>query len=80
MSRLLKHWFRLDTTVNRYVPNIKMAGGKVKYVPMHPPANGATETTSAAEWSIDMDQLRGAITPRTRMIVSRLLKPSELPS
>jgi kynurenine aminotransferase len=46
-----------------------MPGGKVVYVPMHPPPKGATETTSAAEWTIDMEQLEAAITPNTRMIV-----------
>jgi kynurenine aminotransferase len=36
---------------------------------MHPPPNGATETSSAGEWKIDMEQLEKAITPKTRMIV-----------
>jgi kynurenine aminotransferase len=46
-----------------------MPGGKVVYVPMHPPPNGATETSSAGEWKINMEQFEKAITPKTRMIV-----------
>ncbi|KAF2762293.1 PLP-dependent transferase [Pseudovirgaria hyperparasitica] len=54
---------------DQYVSNIEMPGGKVVYVPMHPPLQGAMKTTSAAEWSIDMKELESAITPKTRMIV-----------
>ncbi len=36
---------------------------------MHPPKDGATKTTSAAEWTLDMKSLEAAITPKTRMIV-----------
>jgi len=46
-----------------------MPGGKVVYVPLHPPSDGHERTSSASNWSIDMDELRQAITPRTRMIV-----------
>lgn len=46
-----------------------MPGGKIVYVPLHPPPKGATETSSAAEWTVDFDALSAAITPRTKMIV-----------
>jgi kynurenine aminotransferase len=46
-----------------------MPGGKVVYVPLHPPSTGATKTSSASEWTIDMKELEAAITPKTRMIV-----------
>ncbi len=46
-----------------------MPGGKIVYVPLHPPPNGAIETSSAAEWTVDFDELSAAITPRTKMIV-----------
>jgi kynurenine aminotransferase len=46
-----------------------MPGGKIVYVPLHPPAKGATETSSAGEWSIDFKELEAAITSRTKMIV-----------
>ncbi|KAJ4988732.1 aminotransferase class I and II [Stagonosporopsis vannaccii] len=54
---------------DQYISNIEMPGGKVVYVPMHPPKDGATKTTSAAEWSLDIKELEAAITPKTRMIV-----------
>ncbi|KAK0661716.1 putative aminotransferase C6B12.04c [Lasiodiplodia hormozganensis] len=54
---------------DQYISNIEMAGGKVVYVPMHPPKEGATKTTSAAEWKIDLKEFEAAITPNTRMIV-----------
>jgi kynurenine aminotransferase len=53
----------------RYISNIEMPGGKIVYVPMQPPATGATKTSSAADWTIDFDQLEKAITPKTKMIV-----------
>jgi len=46
-----------------------MPGGKIVYVPMSPPKDGATVTSSAANWTIDFDALERAITPRTKMIV-----------
>ena len=46
-----------------------MPGGKVVYVPLHPPADGATKTLPASAWTLDLSELEAAITPRTRMIV-----------
>jgi len=54
---------------DQYISNIEMPGGKVVYVPMHPPKSAATSTSSAAEWSIDISALENAITPKTRMMV-----------
>lgn len=59
----------LFTRKCRYISNIEMPGGKIVYVPMHPPATGATKTSSAADWTIDFDELERAITPKTKMIV-----------
>src|SRR5258706_15832073 len=53
----------------RYISNIEMPGGKIVYVPLHPPPKGAIQTCSAAEWSLDIKELEAAITPRTKMIV-----------
>jgi kynurenine aminotransferase len=47
-----------------------MPGGTIKYVPLHPPKDGATTTSSAANWIVDMAELENAITPNTKMIVS----------
>jgi kynurenine aminotransferase len=54
---------------DQYISNIEMPGGKVVYVPMHPPSAGARVSTSAAEWKIDMEAFRAAITSKTRMVV-----------
>ncbi|KAM4060646.1 aminotransferase class I and II domain-containing protein [Hirsutella rhossiliensis] len=54
---------------DQYISNIEMPGGTIKYVPLHPPETGATKTSSAADWTIDFDELERAMTPRTKMIV-----------
>jgi len=36
---------------------------------MHPPKDGGSRTSSAAEWTIDFEQLEKAISPRTKMLV-----------
>ncbi|EFX06618.1 aminotransferase, class i/classii [Grosmannia clavigera kw1407] len=54
---------------DQYISNIEMPGGKVVYVPLHPPADGSEQTTAASAWSIDFGELERAITPRTKMLV-----------
>ncbi|KAL5321567.1 hypothetical protein ACEPPN_009527 [Leptodophora sp. 'Broadleaf-Isolate-01'] len=54
---------------DQYLSNIEMPGGKIVYVPLHPPPNGASQNTSSAEWTVDFAELEAAITPRTKMIV-----------
>ncbi len=46
-----------------------MPGGKVVYVPLHPPSEGALRSSSANNWTLNMSELEAAITPQTRMIV-----------
>ncbi|RMY23900.1 hypothetical protein D0867_01747 [Hortaea werneckii] len=54
---------------DQYISNIEMPGGKVVYVPLHPPKDGATKTTSAGDWTLDMKELESKITDKTRMMV-----------
>ncbi|ODQ68597.1 PLP-dependent transferase [Nadsonia fulvescens var. elongata DSM 6958] len=54
---------------DQYISNIQMPGGKVVYVPLHPPADAAFKTSSAANWSLDVKELENAITAKTKMIV-----------
>ncbi|GAM86275.1 hypothetical protein ANO11243_042870 [Dothideomycetidae sp. 11243] len=54
---------------DQYISNIEMPGGKVVYVPLQPPKEGATRTTSASEWILDIKALENAITDKTRMLV-----------
>jgi len=54
----------------RYISNIEMPGGTIRYVPLHPPKDGATRTSPASEWKIDFDELEKTINSKTKMIVS----------
>jgi kynurenine aminotransferase len=54
---------------DQYISNIEMAGGVVRYVPMCPPSSGDTSTTSANEWTIDLEKLKDAFNSRTRMVI-----------
>lgn len=38
------------------------------FVPIRAPDAAATSNVSAAEWKVDLDELRAAITPKTKMI------------
>ncbi|KAF7332130.1 Aminotran-1-2 domain-containing protein [Mycena kentingensis (nom. inval.)] len=53
---------------DQYLPSITFNGGKPVYVPLHPP-KGARKAHTSNEWTIDLEELRAAITPRTKMIV-----------
>ncbi|EEB89998.1 hypothetical protein MPER_11854 [Moniliophthora perniciosa FA553] len=53
---------------DQYLPSIVFNSGKPVYVPLHPPKNNTGRITSD-DWTIDIDELRAAITPRTKMIV-----------
>ncbi|MCJ1480763.1 hypothetical protein MMC06_000918, partial [Schaereria dolodes] len=46
-----------------------MAGGTIKYVALQPPKDAAMKTSSAANWTINMQDLRRAINAKTKMIV-----------
>jgi kynurenine aminotransferase len=54
---------------DQYLSNIEMPGGTIRYVPLHPPADGAVRTSSAANWSIDFAELEAAFNSKTKMIV-----------
>lgn len=54
---------------NRYISNIEMPGGTIRYVPLLPPKDGGVRTSSASQWTIDFEQLEKTINPKTRMIV-----------
>ncbi|KAI5291330.1 hypothetical protein KEM54_005373 [Ascosphaera aggregata] len=49
--------------------NIEMPGGRIRYVPLHPPKDGSTRTSSAANWTIDFEELERTVNPKTRMVV-----------
>ncbi|KAH9482394.1 putative aminotransferase C6B12.04c [Psilocybe cubensis] len=53
---------------DQYLPSVTFNGGKPVYVPLHPPKDSLIKPTSN-DWTIDVDELRRAITPRTKMII-----------
>ncbi|KAJ7368154.1 PLP-dependent transferase [Mycena albidolilacea] len=52
---------------DQYLPSVTFNGGKPVYVPLHPPK--VEGKNSSNEWTVDLAELRRAITPRTKMIV-----------
>jgi kynurenine aminotransferase len=54
--------------VAQYVPQITFNGGKPVYVPIRAPAAAATSNVDASEWKIDLEELKKAVTPKTKMI------------
>ncbi|KAJ5730086.1 kynurenine aminotransferase [Penicillium malachiteum] len=54
---------------DQYISNIEMPGGTIRYVPLHPPKDGATRTSPASEWTIDFNELENNINSKTKMIV-----------
>ncbi|KAL1898685.1 arylformamidase [Ceratocystis pirilliformis] len=59
----------MEPFFDQYISNIEMAGGCIRYVPLHPPADGAERTSSAADWALDIEELEAAFTPKTKMLV-----------
>ncbi|KAF8981514.1 1-aminocyclopropane-1-carboxylate synthase 1 [Cyathus striatus] len=53
---------------DQYLPSVTFNGGKPVYVPLHPPTD-VTDKPTSNDWTIDIDELRRAITPRTKMII-----------
>ncbi|KAJ3994101.1 pyridoxal phosphate-dependent transferase [Lentinula boryana] len=53
---------------DQYLASVTFNGGVPIYVPLHPPAN-ASGKFSSDEWKIDPEELRAAITPRTKIII-----------
>ncbi|KAH9994112.1 pyridoxal phosphate-dependent transferase [Russula compacta] len=53
---------------DQYLPSVTFNGGKPVYVPLHPPPHDNPKPTSN-DWTIDFEELRAAITSRTKMII-----------
>ncbi|KAI0739557.1 PLP-dependent transferase [Daedaleopsis nitida] len=55
---------------DQYLASIVFQGGKCVYVPLHPSKQPAPGVKSGRQsWTVDFDELRRAVTPRTKMIV-----------
>ncbi|KAI0049651.1 PLP-dependent transferase [Auriscalpium vulgare] len=53
---------------DQYLPSVTFNAGKPVYVPLHPPAHDQKKPTSN-DWTIDFEELRRAVTSRTKMII-----------
>ncbi|KJA30054.1 hypothetical protein HYPSUDRAFT_32114 [Hypholoma sublateritium FD-334 SS-4] len=53
---------------DQYLPSVTFNGGRPVYVPLHPPKDTITHPTSN-DWTIDVEELRRAVTPKTKMII-----------
>ncbi|GAA5961607.1 hypothetical protein JCM3765_002646 [Sporobolomyces pararoseus] len=53
---------------DQYVPQITFNGGTPVYVPIRAPEGASTSNVPASEWKINFDELRKAITPKTKQI------------
>jgi kynurenine aminotransferase len=53
----------------RYVYYVELAGGIVRYVPLHPPPDTESKPVSSNEWKLDLQELEAAISPKTKMMV-----------
>ncbi|KII94679.1 hypothetical protein PLICRDRAFT_96798 [Plicaturopsis crispa FD-325 SS-3] len=58
---MFEPWF------DQYFPSVTFNGGVPVFVPLHPPTVDAKSTSD--EWKLDFDELRRAVTPRTKMII-----------
>ncbi|RBY93634.1 putative succinyldiaminopimelate transaminase DapC [Blastococcus sp. TF02-8] len=52
-----------EPVYDSYSASVAMAGGVVRAVPLHPPADGL------GAWTFDETELRAAVTPRTRLLL-----------
>ncbi|KIP12662.1 hypothetical protein PHLGIDRAFT_113268 [Phlebiopsis gigantea 11061_1 CR5-6] len=52
---------------DQYLPSVVFNAGKCVYVPLHPDPTKPKPTSD--DWKIDFDELRRAITPRTKLIM-----------
>ncbi|SCU87023.1 LADA_0E01530g1_1 [Lachancea dasiensis] len=54
---------------DQYISNIQIPGGKPTYVPLHPPKDMSERVTSGTEWRVDYEELRKAVTPKTKALI-----------
>ena len=53
---------------DQYVPQVTFNGGVPVFVPIRAPQAATEGNVPASEWKVDLDELRKAITPRTKML------------
>lgn len=53
---------------DQYTAQVLFNGGVPVFVPIRAPVGASNATVNSSEWKIDLDELRAAITPKTKMI------------
>ncbi|PQE06941.1 kynurenine aminotransferase protein [Rutstroemia sp. NJR-2017a WRK4] len=59
----------LEPVFSAYVLHVELAQGVPRYVSLHPPAGSESKTSSGNTWTLKMDELRAAITPKTKLLI-----------
>ncbi|BFZ55262.1 arylformamidase [Savitreella phatthalungensis] len=59
----------MEPFFDQYISNIEFNGGVVKYVRIKPPKDAGERNVSSRDWKLDLDDLRAAITPRTKILM-----------
>ncbi|EGD77118.1 hypothetical protein PTSG_07452 [Salpingoeca rosetta] len=59
----------IEPFYDSYIPQIEMCGGKAVAVSLQPPANTDAATRSSADWTLPLDELEAAFSPRTKAIL-----------
>ncbi|KAA1120076.1 hypothetical protein PGT21_037123 [Puccinia graminis f. sp. tritici] len=59
----------IEPFFDQYIRNVTFCGGKPVYVPLRPPKNAGTQNVSSKEWTLDIDELKAALTPKSKVII-----------
>lgn len=59
----------LEPFFDQYIPNIELLGGKVVYVPIHPPKDMDERIVEGKDWTIDYEELARAFTSKTKALI-----------
>ena len=59
----------MEPVFDLYVYLIGLAGGIIRYIPIHPPAGADSSAMSGNEWTVDLKELEDAISPKTKMLI-----------
>lgn len=59
----------IEPFFDQYVRNVTFCGGKPVYVPLRPPSTSAIQKVSSKEWTLDINELKAALTPKTKIII-----------
>lgn len=59
----------MEPYFDQYISNVEFNGGVVKYVALRPPKQAADQNVEASEWKLDIEELKSAITSKTKIIM-----------